>query len=227
MTFSHSRKKLALALCLALAGGAPATGAFAQEQPAPLAPIPGMEGNDLKALTDQVVNSLNALQGGGAEAAGAEAALTDQLTALVNKAMSKGKSSDYVLKLIDAALKESGGASLADIAKKTGGKIDMQALLQNIVARAAAGGTRGGADDDYLNTIKAEAEQTELSGKTPVKAVARQGGRMITIQPGDTLGTIAMKYYGSVSMWRKIYEANRDVLSNPDIIPKGRKLRLP
>ena len=227
MTFMHSRTKLALALCLALAGGASATGAFAQEQPAPLAPIPGMEGSDLKSLTDQVVNSLNALQGGGAESAGAEAALTDQLTALVNKAMSKGKSSDYVLKLIDAALKESGGASLSDIARKTGGKIDMRALLQNIVANAAAGGTQGGADDDYLKTIKAEAGRTTLTGNTPAKPVASRGGRVITIQPGDTLGTIAMKYYGSVSMWRKIYEANRDVLSNPDIIPRGRKLRLP
>ena len=224
MTFMHSRKSLALALCLALAGGAGATGAFAQEQPAP---IPGTSAGDLKALTDQVVNSLNALQSGGAEAAGAEAALTDQLTALVSKAMSKGKSSDYVLKLIDEALKESGGASLADIAQKSGGKIDMRALLQTIVARAAAGGSQGGADDDYLKSIKAEAGRTSLTDKTPVKPVAGKGGRVITIQPGDTLGTIAMKYYGSVSMWRKIYEANRDVLSNPDIIPRGKKLRLP
>jgi len=225
MTSNTSRKSIALALFLTLAGGA---GAFAQEQNPPLPPVAGMDAGDLKALTDQVVNSLNTLQSGGANA-GTKAALTDQLTALVNKAMSKGKSSDYVLKLIDDALKESGGASLADIARKTGGKLDMRGILRSIVAKAAAGagGGQGGADSDYLNTIKAEAERTTLTSKTPVKPMASAGGRVITIQPGDTLGSIASKYYGSASMWRKIYQANRDVLSNPDIIPRGRKLRLP
>jgi nucleoid-associated protein YgaU len=44
---------------------------------------------------------------------------------------------------------------------------------------------------------------------------------------GDTLSKIAAKYYGDPSLYKKIFEANRDVIKNPDLIQIGWKLKIP
>jgi nucleoid-associated protein YgaU len=36
-----------------------------------------------------------------------------------------------------------------------------------------------------------------------------------------------LKYYGKASAYPKIFEANRDILDNPDLIKPGQKLRIP
>ncbi|MEP0775811.1 MAG: LysM peptidoglycan-binding domain-containing protein [Acidobacteriota bacterium] len=47
------------------------------------------------------------------------------------------------------------------------------------------------------------------------------------VQRGETLSGIAKQHYGKASLYMKIFEANRDVLSNPDLIKPGQKLRIP
>jgi len=47
------------------------------------------------------------------------------------------------------------------------------------------------------------------------------------IKSGDTLGKIAKQYYGSASKYMKIFEANRDIIDNPDRIYPGQKIRIP
>jgi nucleoid-associated protein YgaU len=44
---------------------------------------------------------------------------------------------------------------------------------------------------------------------------------------GDTLSKIAKKYYGDASLYMQIFEANKDILSNPDLIKIGQRLRIP
>lgn len=44
---------------------------------------------------------------------------------------------------------------------------------------------------------------------------------------GDTLGAIAKKYYGDASKYPVIFEANKPMLSDPDKIYPGQKLRIP
>jgi nucleoid-associated protein YgaU len=44
---------------------------------------------------------------------------------------------------------------------------------------------------------------------------------------GDTLGALAKKYYGKANLYMKIFEANKDQLSNPNLIKVGQKLRIP
>ena len=51
--------------------------------------------------------------------------------------------------------------------------------------------------------------------------------RIYEVVPGDTLGAIAQKYYGKASEYMKIFEANRDILDNPDLIKVGQKLKIP
>jgi len=44
---------------------------------------------------------------------------------------------------------------------------------------------------------------------------------------GDTLSKIAEKYYGDSSLYPQIFEANKDVLKDPNVIQIGQKLRIP
>jgi nucleoid-associated protein YgaU len=47
------------------------------------------------------------------------------------------------------------------------------------------------------------------------------------IKSGDTLSAIAQKYYGKASAYPRIFEANREVIKNPDLIYPGQKIRIP
>ena len=47
------------------------------------------------------------------------------------------------------------------------------------------------------------------------------------VQSGDSLSKIAQKYYGDPALYTKIFEANRDMLKDPNKIQPGQKLRIP
>lgn len=51
--------------------------------------------------------------------------------------------------------------------------------------------------------------------------------RLHVIAPGETLGGIALAYYGKASLYTKIFEANRDQLKDPNVIRAGQKIRIP
>jgi nucleoid-associated protein YgaU len=47
------------------------------------------------------------------------------------------------------------------------------------------------------------------------------------VKKGDTLSKIAEEFYGDKMLYPKIFEANRHLLSDPDRIKPGQKLRIP
>jgi len=47
------------------------------------------------------------------------------------------------------------------------------------------------------------------------------------VQPGDTLWAIAKKYYGNGAQYTKIYNANKSIIKNPNLIYPGQKLVIP
>lgn len=47
------------------------------------------------------------------------------------------------------------------------------------------------------------------------------------VEVGDTLRSIAERFYGSTDPWQKIYEANKDRLNNPDPLSPGQILVIP
>lgn len=51
--------------------------------------------------------------------------------------------------------------------------------------------------------------------------------RFHDVERGDTLSAIAKQYYGNASAYMKIFEANKPMLSDPDKIYPGQKLRIP
>lgn len=47
------------------------------------------------------------------------------------------------------------------------------------------------------------------------------------IKSGDTLGAIAKQFYGQASQYMRIFEANRDIIDDPNKIYPGQKIRIP
>jgi nucleoid-associated protein YgaU len=58
-------------------------------------------------------------------------------------------------------------------------------------------------------------------------APAPAAARTYTVKPGDTLSKIAKEMLGSANAYMKIFEANKDQLTNPDLIKPGQVLRIP
>lgn len=47
------------------------------------------------------------------------------------------------------------------------------------------------------------------------------------VKAGETLWKIAEHYYGDGTLYKQIFEANKDVLKDPNLIKVGQKLRIP
>ena len=58
-------------------------------------------------------------------------------------------------------------------------------------------------------------------------SAASAGTQSYTVQGGDTLSKIAKQHYGDAGQWRKIFEANRGTISDPDKIQVGQQLTIP
>jgi nucleoid-associated protein YgaU len=48
-----------------------------------------------------------------------------------------------------------------------------------------------------------------------------------TVVKGDTLGKISKHFYGEAGKYMQIFNANRNILSNPDLIEIGQELVIP
>lgn len=51
--------------------------------------------------------------------------------------------------------------------------------------------------------------------------------KIYEVVSGDSLSKIAKREYGNATEWKRIYEANRDILKDPDKIYPGQKLKIP
>lgn len=90
------------------------------------------------------------------------------------------------------------------------GDPESQAALQKAVLMA--GNVRG------VGEVKVDAAQ-------PLEQVGTV--EFYVIQSGDTLSGLAKTYYGKAMDYPRIFEANREVIKNPDKIFVGQKIRIP
>jgi nucleoid-associated protein YgaU len=51
--------------------------------------------------------------------------------------------------------------------------------------------------------------------------------KFYTVVSGDTLSKISKQYYGDANKYMKIFDANKPMLTSPDKIYPGQKLRIP
>ena len=84
---------------------------------------------------------------------------------------------------------------------------------------------------DWRNEIVADIKVTGAAGGAGAAAgtagAAATAGRTYTVKAGDTLSAIAKDQLGNANSYMKIFEANRDQLTDPDKIKPGQVLRIP
>jgi nucleoid-associated protein YgaU len=56
---------------------------------------------------------------------------------------------------------------------------------------------------------------------------ATESAKTYKVVAGDSLSEIARREYGDASEWRRIYEANKHLIKNPDLIYPGQELSIP
>jgi nucleoid-associated protein YgaU len=89
-----------------------------------------------------------------------------------------------------------------------------------------------------IKPLAAEEKAKPVAKQIPAsteKAVATSGSakttkptaQEYTVKLGDTLSKLAERFYNSSYKWERIYEANKDILKNPNYIYIGQKLMIP
>ena len=78
------------------------------------------------------------------------------------------------------------------------------------------------ASDQRASTVD---QSSSLSANLPLDPAAVP--RAYTVQSGDSLSSISRKFYGTVSRWNDIYQANRDRMSSENALRVGQDLRIP
>lgn len=74
------------------------------------------------------------------------------------------------------------------------------------------------AENTQVQTVSVEKERDASTAPT---------AKTYTVKAGDTLWALAAKYYGSGAQYTKIYDANTDKISNPNLIYVGQVLTIP
>ena len=76
---------------------------------------------------------------------------------------------------------------------------------------------------------KADFSKVQSGSSTTAKpeAKAATGAKSYTVKSGDSLWKISEQMYGNGNDWRRIYEANKDRIQNPDVIQPGWVLTIP
>jgi len=71
------------------------------------------------------------------------------------------------------------------------------------------------------------ADFSDVSGGESSTAPSSSTGTTYTVKSGDSLSKIAKAHYGDASKWKRIYEANRNKIKNPDLIYPGQEFIIP
>ena len=88
---------------------------------------------------------------------------------------------------------------------------------------------RPAATDEKLKPVAKQvpAAADKQAASAAATKTAPGTAQVYVVRGGDTLSKLAERFYNSVSKWEKIYEANRDILKNPNYIFIGMKLTIP
>jgi nucleoid-associated protein YgaU len=82
---------------------------------------------------------------------------------------------------------------------------------------------------NWAQELTADISVDSNARPTQAQGASVSGGqqRTYTVKPGDSLSKISKDLYGDANEYMKIFEANRDVLSDPNKISPGQTLKIP
>ncbi|MEO0998884.1 MAG: LysM peptidoglycan-binding domain-containing protein, partial [Pseudomonadota bacterium] len=104
------------------------------------------------------------------------------------------------------------------------GECASPAALQKCVLIA---GNVQGVKDVYASKMSIAAPAAGAKEAQPAPTEPDEKVEFYVIQSGDTLSKLAKQYYGNAMEYPRIFEANREVIEDPDKIFVGQKIRIP
>ena len=88
-------------------------------------------------------------------------------------------------------------------------------------------GPFGSKDDKKKDKPKADFSNVQSGSSSTAPGPLAPAGKTYVVQKGDSLSKIAKREYGDANDWPKIFEANRDIIKDPDLIHPGQTLKIP
>jgi nucleoid-associated protein YgaU len=86
---------------------------------------------------------------------------------------------------------------------------------------------------DARSEVRAQAAQMPPAAKADFSDVHSHVSssvdqtKIYAVEAGDNLSKIARQFYGDANAWQRIFDANRDQLTDPDRIKVGQMLKIP
>jgi nucleoid-associated protein YgaU len=122
--------------------------------------------------------------------------------------------------------------------------MDLRAKYDQAIQTAKRLGFQGAATQEgdklhFKGTVHSEAEKNEIWGaiktvadwkndlNADITVVPGPAAKTYTVKAGDTLSKIAREHLGDANAYMKIFNANKDQLTDPDKIQPGQVLKLP
>ena len=81
--------------------------------------------------------------------------------------------------------------------------------------------------DPNYSDLTADIQAPAVAAAAAAAASSTPSARTYTVQPGDSLSKISKQFYGDANKYMKIFEANKDKLSDPDKVRAGMDLVIP
>jgi nucleoid-associated protein YgaU len=101
-------------------------------------------------------------------------------------------------------------------------------MMNNDPRKADFSNVRGGSTSDAPPAAaKADFGNVDSGVTSTAACDSRVTTLNYTVVSGDSLSRIARHFYGSANRWPRIFDANRDQLSDPDLIKPGQVLKIP
>lgn len=147
---------------------------------------------------------------------------SETLEAIVIAALRAGESDESIDAIVNAAA-TAGTVAVPEILVTSEGRVDTAVMLNNIVTQAQI--ASGGGAPAIPNTTPDNTAGMEV--RVVQRATDEVQARFYTVQSGDSLGAISIKFYGVVSGYERIFNANKALLSSPDLIRAGQRLVIP
>ena len=87
-------------------------------------------------------------------------------------------------------------------------------------------------DPPDFSNVNSGGSSTAKTDSTPDFSNVQSGGsstatKIYVVKSGDSLSKIAKAEYGDANSWNRIFEANKDILKDPNKIFPGQKLKIP
>lgn len=184
---------------------------------------PAAEADDpMREMTASIISGIGTITGKTVTTSDQPAAATTALELLVVKALKEGQNDAYIDTMVNAAAK-AGEIVVPDVLVTSDGDVDTAILLESIIVQAQI--AAGGAAPAVPDVPTGDGSGVEV--RIVQRATETEQYRFYTVASGDSLGAIAVKFYGSVEKYDLIFQANRKVLSSPNAIQVGQRLAIP